>query len=1060
MRKSVTKIVKATVAFAMAIGASVGAAMSSPKANPVYASTGSYTLTFDANSKNDGSGTSCASDGSTALTTSNIFSYASYNFTVSKVKYYWLVDGHSNIASVSSTTNCYPGKDSTMKVGKSAGDGTISFTVSGTANLSIDSVSITAYGTATSAKITIDEATEQTKQWSLSTSSDTHTFVYSSAVKTVTLTGGAGLASSNKIAYISQIVINYTVSENPVPTVTGVNVTGNMSPTSYTTVQQWSHSGLTATATMSDSSPYSGEFNWSYSPTNPAAAVIANSGNEIVSTSVTATASAGGKSGSKATSGISVSYATVAQGLAAIPNLNDQISGAIVKGKVSYVDSVDTSTYYNATYFISDDGTRSDEIEVYRGKGVENANITNVNDIKVGDNVVVYGDLKYYDGSSDVQEFLQGNYLLSLDRPVSQEPSITITDSSFTMFVGDGDVDLSEIHENVPDGGSIKWVSGTPAVATVDISTGLVHAVAPGTVEITAKIVNSSDEMVASNSIVVSVVKNYLSDGDAFVIKSTYSATDYYFTGITENLGTSSTDSSEAIIFTAIESATPGVFKFKNGNHYLSYSGSTNAIYTSTDGTAASVLWTAIDNGTSIVVESNNVSGRKLQFNYNGGNTRFACYTSNQTAITLEKIVLPEVDEVTILGDATADASGATAITKVFLYEVSYVDPLNLGDESVEVEISGGLGASVTEEPSAGSFSVTFTANGTFVITVTSVENPSESASTSITVSNVYVRSFSLYTGTNSKLVEGDYIIYYSSKALKASIDKSRAQNETVSPSEDVVSSNDSSIIWHIAPAGDYFTIYNAAIKKYLAATDSKNEAQLIADGTDDKAKWTVTIDDGVFEFENYARANSASNPSNKWLRNNGANGWACYSTSTGGALSLYRLGINDYLKAIDSVATLHGNETTVGNVTTVDSVLMRFGALISKADWDSINAEWPITDYGVMAFRTTEANLASVNTVKGYYELNPANVSIIRKNSGTAPTLVDGFYDFSVQINFTNTTSFNRIYCVAPFIVAGGNYHFLTEMRYSVNSLASYYQTNGGSTLSADALTYLATTH
>ena len=45
MRKSITKIVKATVAFAMAIGAGVGAAISSPKANRVVAATSSYSMT-------------------------------------------------------------------------------------------------------------------------------------------------------------------------------------------------------------------------------------------------------------------------------------------------------------------------------------------------------------------------------------------------------------------------------------------------------------------------------------------------------------------------------------------------------------------------------------------------------------------------------------------------------------------------------------------------------------------------------------------------------------------------------------------------------------------------------------------------------------------------------------------------------------------------------------------------------------------------------------------------------------------------------------------------------
>ena len=54
---------------------------------------------------------------------------------------------------------------------------------------------------------------------------------------------------------------------------------------------------------------------------------------------------------------------------------------------------------------------------------------------------------------------------------------------------------------------------------------------------------------------------------------------------------------------------------------------------------------------------------------------------------------------------------------------------------------------------------------------------------------------------------------------------------------------------------------------------------------------WTVTktTDDSTFEFVN--KANSSANPAvSANLRNNGTYGFACYATTTGGPLSLYRL--------------------------------------------------------------------------------------------------------------------------------------------------------------------------
>ena len=153
----------------------------------------------------------------------------------------------------------------------------------------------------------------------------------------------------------------------------------------------------------------------------------------------------------------------------------------------------------------------------------------------------------------------------------------------------------------------------------------------------------------------------------------------------------------------------------------------------------------------------------------------------------------------------------------------------------------------------------------------------------------------------------------------------------------------------------------------------------------------------------------------------------------------------------------------TTASSLTVDSVSMLFGATITKSDWDNINALEcdDISDYGLMVFRTTEEHLDDVLSIEEYFNLDESNVAIVRKGSGTPPTAVNGNYDFFARINFGATTNyFNIVYCAAPFIVAGGEYYFLPELRYSVNSLAAYYQNHDGCDLSSDALQYLATTH
>lgn len=141
---------------------------------------------------------------------------------------------------------------------------------------------------------------------------------------------------------------------------------------------------------------------------------------------------------------------------------------------------------------------------------------------------------------------------------------------------------------------------------------------------------------------------------------------------------------------------------------------------------------------------------------------------------------------------------------------------------------------------------------------------------------------YALYTGD---LVEGDYLIVYDGGAMNNIVQSDRLQYEDVTPIDNVITTDNAAIVWHIAPSGDYWTIYSADAEAYAASTGAKNKAQMLADGTDDKAMWTVSGNE-IYEFVN---KQNDSNGVNANLRKNGTYGFACYSTSTGGALSLYK---------------------------------------------------------------------------------------------------------------------------------------------------------------------------
>ena len=141
---------------------------------------------------------------------------------------------------------------------------------------------------------------------------------------------------------------------------------------------------------------------------------------------------------------------------------------------------------------------------------------------------------------------------------------------------------------------------------------------------------------------------------------------------------------------------------------------------------------------------------------------------------------------------------------------------------------------------------------------------------------------YALYTG---ELVEGDYLIVYDGGAMNTTVEGDRLQYEEVVATNGVIITDNVEIIWHIASSGDYWTIYNADADAFAAGTGVKNKAQMLADGTDDKALWTVSGTE-TYEFVNKANTVAEVNAN---LRKNGTYGFACYSTSTGGALSLYK---------------------------------------------------------------------------------------------------------------------------------------------------------------------------
>ncbi len=136
-----------------------------------------------------------------------------------------------------------------------------------------------------------------------------------------------------------------------------------------------------------------------------------------------------------------------------------------VKGIVSEITSLDPTNYPNARYYISDDGTTTDQFYVYNGKYLGNTNFTSTDQLAVGDTVIVYGELTTYtSGTTSTNEFAADNYIVYLQRPESVTPP-TPSGDGYYVKVTSAPTDWSGQYLIVYEEGSVA-MTGSATTAT------------------------------------------------------------------------------------------------------------------------------------------------------------------------------------------------------------------------------------------------------------------------------------------------------------------------------------------------------------------------------------------------------------------------------------------------------------------------------------------------------------------------------------------------------------------------------------------------------------------
>ena len=192
---------------------------------------------------------------------------------------------------------------------------------------------------------------------------------------------------------------------------------------------------------------------------------------------------------------------------------------------------------------------------------------------------------------------------------------------------------------------------------------------------------------------------------------------------------------------------------------------------------------------------------------------------------------------------------------------------------------------------------------------------------------------YALFTGD---VVEGNYIIYYSGKAMKAEVVSKRLTYTEVTLTNNIISDPNDSIIWHIEKSDNDWLIYNAKVNQYAAGNGTKNQIQLLEDGEDEKALWTIT-GNGTYDIVNNYNLGQSVNAN---LHNNGTSGFACYASTYGNVPVLYKstlsVAYSDYSThcSMDNyiTVTFHKNDGT--SATTTQTVQKNTTTALRSNTW------------------------------------------------------------------------------------------------------------------------------
>ena len=606
-----------------------------------------------------------------------------------------LSSAENKITCSEKTGDVYSGKGSgggdmpqqCLKVGKASGGGGFTFTIPDTYD-NVDVVELTGYGWKTTSSISINSGTAQT--FTTAQTQTTKTFELASGTKTISI------AVTTSAVCITEIVLKKknanavatpTISGNS-PFLTSTDVTISCGTDGATI--QYSTDGGTSWNT------YSSSLTLTETTTVKAKATKSGSTDSDIATKIFT----------------KVTPMTVAAALAAIDALADNGTKAdqCVSGIISQVDNYSSNAI---TYWISDDGTTTSQLEVFKGKGLNGANFTAKTDLNVGDQVTVFGTLKkYVSGTNTTPEFDAGSQLLSYEATGAPTPAINASNVTIDCDATSGEITYTIDN---PTGASLNaavkegdWISNVQVDAvnnkvtfSVTQNTGVQRV---GYITLSYTGATSKDVKVTQKATYGTATLPFAFDSGKADIETTAGLTQ---TGLGSDYGYSPKlkfDNTDDFLILKINGAAQKLYFDIKGN---SFSGGTFKVQTSANGVAYTDLksYTALDavSHEALDLESTVRYIKWIYTSKSGGNVALG-----RIGVDCEAAYLPSAGYATYTTPNDVDFTG----TGITAYKVSVIGASNVTLEEVT---EAPAGTPLVLQATAGTYALNVVASATAV---------------------------------------------------------------------------------------------------------------------------------------------------------------------------------------------------------------------------------------------------------------------------------------------------------------------------------------------------------